>query len=180
MPVDTEFYWRVIPLSKYRSTQEVAFYAIPVLEMLKGLDLVLHENDAVSPGPVGDNPRPWYYHLQQLDNLIVTHGLRRVELYREGDAGTELFDVTPRSIVRFLTNSAGTVTGTEVLAEEPALLCWSIKVFHRIVSGREGSASVNLAVRLPEFSLKNNFDIYELDVKTGKFGVIREGFRDQT
>jgi hypothetical protein len=61
------------------------------------------------------------------------------------------------------------------------MLSWSTRVFHRIVSSPEkGSASFNIAIRGAEFDPKTNFDIYDLNPKTGVSRMIREGLLDQS
>ena len=51
----------------------------------------------------------------------------------------------------------------------------------RIVSDPvEGSASVNLATHYDGFDIETNFSIYDLDVETGAYHVIRRGSRDQS
>jgi hypothetical protein len=53
-------------------------------------------------------------------------------------------------------------------------------VFHLITSDPiEGSASVNLATHYEGFDIETNFSIYDLDVDTGEYKVIRKGSLDQ-
>jgi len=53
-------------------------------------------------------------------------------------------------------------------------------VFHRIRSDAEtGSHSVSLATHHPGFDIETNFSIYDLDVETGEFHVLRKGSKDQ-
>lgn len=59
------------------------------------------------------------------------------------------------------------------------MLVWPRNVFHRIVSGEEGSASLNFALRYPGFDIDTNFSVYDLDAATGRHEVIREGRLDQ-
>ena len=42
----------------------------------------------------------------------------------------------------------------------PAMIVWPSGVYHRIISGNEGSISINFATRTKEFDLENNFNIY--------------------
>lgn len=49
----------------------------------------------------------------------------------------------------------------------------------RIVSGKNGSTSVNLATHYKGFDIKTNFNIYDLNTKTGNYRLIREGYKDQ-
>ena len=55
------------------------------------------------------------------------------------------------------------------------MVVWPSGIFHRIISGSEGSISVNLATRNENFSLDDNFHIYDLNTETGAYPVIRDG-----
>ena len=59
------------------------------------------------------------------------------------------------------------------------MLVWPRGVFHRITSGEEGSITINLATHYEGFDIKTNFNIYNLDTKTGDYTVFRDGFKDQ-
>ena len=163
-------FYRIIPLQKLRRTPGVFFDNVPMasLPRIDAIDRVLHEKSAVSPGPVGEVSRPWYMHPHQADNLLVLYGTRQVDIYVE-EHGLVSFTVTANRIMQ----------GETVLLAEPAMLVWPCKVFHRIVSGPEGSASLNFAVHYDGFDLQTNFNIYDLDLATGAYRVIREGFKDQ-
>lgn len=161
--------YKIIPAEEFRNTKDVQFHTLPMLENLKGLDLVRHQADAISPGSVGDTEKPWYMHPNQIDNLIVFHGIRHVELYREDLGEIVRLDVTPDTIVK----------NGEVLYEGPAMLSWPTDTFHRITSGSDGSYSLNFAVREDDFDIKTNFNIFKLDTDTGQYEVVREGFKDQ-
>lgn len=168
---EVEGFYRIIPLIPLRRTPGVLFDNVP-MDLLAGIgaiDRVLHQSSAVSPGPVGETQRPWYMHPHQDDNLIVLFGRREVDIYHR-DHGRRSFTVTPESI----SGPAG-----ELVYDGPAMLVWPRFVFHRIVSGPEGSASLNFAVHHPGLDMKTNFNIYSLDENSGEFAVIREGFRDQ-
>ena len=52
-------------------------------------------------------------------------------------------------------------------------------IFHRIISGSEGSISINFATRTSKFDLADNFNIYDLNTNTGEYKVIRNGALDQ-
>ena len=52
-------------------------------------------------------------------------------------------------------------------------------IFHRIISGIEGSISVNFAVRNDKFDIKDNFNIYNLCTTTGNYELLRDGNDDQ-
>ena len=44
----------------------------------------------------------------------------------------------------------------------PAMIVWPAGIFHRIISGDEGSISINFSTRTNQFDLKDNFNIYDL------------------
>jgi hypothetical protein len=108
-------------------------------------------------------------HPHQDDNLIVLNGERRVEIYTKKHGRIESFEVTPDRILR----------NNEPVIDGPAMLVWPRGVFHRIESLDEGSASINFAVHYEGFDMRTNFSIYDLDLETDRFKVIREGFKDQ-
>ncbi|GAB6059531.1 hypothetical protein [Desulfonatronum parangueonense] len=163
-------FYRIIPLKQLRRTPGVSFDNVPMefLPRIDAIDRVIHEQDAVSPGPVEQVARPWYMHPSQDDNLIVLQGTRHVDIYLKAQ-GLCSFTVTPHQILQ----------DGKVLFDGPAMLVWPRFVFHRIISGPEGSASLNFAVHSPDLDMRTNFNIYDLDTETGAYRVIREGFRDQ-
>lgn len=163
--------YAVVPLTNFRNTPGVMFDFVPerLIPRISSIDRVIHANEAISPGPVGDVVRPWYMHPHQDDNLIVLYGKRHVELYTPVHGRVESFVVTPEVIER----------EGRVLYRGGAMLVWPRNVFHRIQSGEEGSASMNFAVHYEGFSIQTNFNIYGLDVDSGKFEVVRHGHEDQ-
>ncbi|MDZ7641120.1 MAG: hypothetical protein U5J62_03720 [Desulfurivibrio sp.] len=163
-------FYRIIPLQPLRRTPGVLFDNLPMafLPRIDAIDRVLHQGGAVSPGPVGGVERPWYMHLHQDDNLLVLFGRREVDIFVP-EHGRQSFTVTPEQILQ----------DGRVLYDGPAMLVWPRYVFHRIVSGPEGSASLNFAVHYPGLDMRTNFSIYNLDESSGEYKVIREGFRDQ-
>ncbi len=175
-----EAFFKIIPLKKFRKTNKVSFYNVPIVENMKSIDLVIHEQFAHSPGEIKGFKRPWYYHPAQIDNLFVTFGQRTVDLYKLGQ-GKEIltFQVDPYSIKQIYYSDNGDIEKTKTLIHEPAILHWESEVFHRVTTGEKGSASVNLAIHLPEFDLKTNFNIYNIDIKNQTFQVLRQGFKDQ-
>lgn len=164
-------FYKVIALKPFRRTAGVTFDILPksLVPKIDAVDRVIHKSSAVSPGPVGNVVEPWYMHPHQDDNLIVLQGTRHVEIYTREHGKIESFVITPDRIDH----------NNKLLYEGPGLLVWPRKVFHRIKSGSEGSASVNLATHYDGIDMKTNFNIYDLDIKTGKFKVIREGHLDQ-
>jgi hypothetical protein len=108
-------------------------------------------------------------HPYQDDNLMVLYGMRIVDIYTKKHGKIENFIVTPDKIIH----------NGELVFEGGAMLVWPKGVFHRIISGEDGSASINLATHYDGFNIKNNFNIYELCTETGTFQIIRDGFLDQ-
>lgn len=163
--------YRIIPLTPLRQTPRVTFDCLPrdLLPRIDAIDRVLHEGLATSPGPVAGVERPWYMHPCQDDNLIVLSGSRQVEIYTLEHGRIEEFVVTPHAISK----------NGEVVCRGGAMLVWPCRVFHRIRSGDNGSASLNFAVHYPGFDLRTNFNIYDLDPASGRFEVIRAGHLDQ-
>lgn len=163
--------YKIIEFITFRRTPNVLFDLIPMelFSHISAMDRVIHDKNAVSPGQVGDVERPWYMHHHQDDNLIVFSGKRYVELYNKEHGKIEKFIVTRDEIYH----------NNELVASGSVMLVWPRNVFHRIISGDDGSASLNVAVHYEGFDIKNNFDIYALDVKTGEYMVIRKGFEDQ-
>ncbi len=162
----------IIEMKLFRKTPGVVFDFFPIeaLPRIDAIDRVMHEKSAVSPGAVGNVQRPWYMHKNQADHLIVLQGQRTVQLYARDYGKIEEFVVTPYGIMQ----------NGDMVFEGGAVLCWPAHVFHRIVSGDEGSASINLAVHFDGFDINNNFDIYDLDTASGDYKVIRKGFEDQS
>lgn len=163
--------YTIIALKDFRHTPNVVFDVLPtkLIPRVDGLDRVIHTGPAISPGSVGDVKRPWYMHPAQWDNLFVLFGERHVELYTPEHGKVENFIVTPEYIEH---------NGKRVL-DGGGILIWSTYVFHRVQSGPEGSRSINLATREEGIDMRNNFDIYDLNVETGEYHVIREGYKDQ-
>ncbi len=163
--------YRATRLRTFRKTAGVLFDAVPMggFASIQAIDRVLHDRGAYSPGSVEGVERPWYMHAGQEDNLVVLAGFRDVELYRDGRLVR--FRVTPERIEK----------DGVLLADRAAMLSWPTYVFHRIISSPEkGSASINLAVRHPWFNLRTEFNIYDLDLETGRSRIAREGYLDQS
>lgn len=59
------------------------------------------------------------------------------------------------------------------------MIVWPAGIFHRIISGEEGSISINFATRTKNFSLDDNFNIYNVNLGTGEYHVIKDGSDDQ-
>lgn len=164
--------YKVVALQPFRKTAGVSFDILPknLIPKIDAVDRVIHKNGAVSPGPVEDIREPWYMHPNQDDNLIVLQGVRHVEIYTQAHGKIESFAVTPEFIEH----------NNKLLYEGAGLLVWPRGVFHRIKSGDAGSASINLATHYKGIDMRTNFNIYDLDIETGKFRVIRQGHLDQS
>ena len=163
--------YKIIDLKRFRETKGVRFDIMPeeLLKNVSGVDRVIHESNAISPGSIYGVERPWYMHPHQGDNLLVLHGERHVDLYSVEHGKVESFVVTNNEIYK----------NGELLLRGPAMLVWPPYVFHRVESKEQGSASLNFAYREEGFNIDNNFSIYDVDVETGEFRVIREGKEDQ-
>ena len=168
---EVERFWRIIKLKPFRRTEGVAFDILPMqyLPKVDGIDRVIHASAALSPGSIPGVERPWYCHPHQEDNLLVLQGVRMVDIYTLEHRRLEHFVVEPERVYH----------EDKLIYDGPAMLVWPTNVFHRIVSGKDGSASLNFAVRLPGFDIDTNFSVYDLDTATGEFRVIRKGSLDQ-
>lgn len=163
--------FKVIPLKVFRKTEGVVFDLVNMdhLPKIDGIDRVIHDENALSPGSIGEVQRPWYMHPHQEDNLLVLYGTRHVDLYTPEHGKIENFEISPHKIKR----------NGELIYDGGVVLSTSVNVFHRIRTGPEGSASLNFAVRHSKFDMKTNFNIYKLDTNTDQYEVIRKGFKDQ-
>ena len=61
----------------------------------------------------------------------------------------------------------------------PAIVVWPAGIFHRIISGVDGSISINFSTRTEKFNIKDNFNIYNLCTETGDYTLLKEGHEDQ-
>lgn len=163
--------YKIYRLDPLRKTPGVVFDTFPMdcITHIDAVDRVLHEHSAKSPGAVGSVERPWYMHTHQDDNLLVLAGTRFVEIYTPEHGKIESFTVTPNSVSK----------NGHLIYEGGAILVWPRYVFHRIISGEEGSASINLAAHYEGLDPETNFSIYDVNVETGEFRVIRKGVEDQ-
>jgi len=158
-----------------RRTQGVIFDEMVPSDIPKidGIDKVIHGPNSISPGPVEDaSPpckRPWYMHPGQDDNLMVLQGTRYIDIYCPARKTKASFIVTPDKIYK----------NDKLYYDGPAMVVWPAGIFHRIISGEEGSISLNFATRTHKFDLADNFNIYNLNTYTGEYSVIKDGFEDQ-
>ena len=163
--------YRLIPLRQLRRTAGVLFDEIVPSDIpsIQGIDRVIHKANGISPGPCEGVKRPWYMHPGQDDNLLVLQGERFIDIYCPKERKAASFIVTPDKVYK----------NDKLYCNQPAMVVWPAGIFHRIISGSEGSISINFATRRADFDLSNNFDIYDLDVKTGQYKVVRNGALDQ-
>jgi hypothetical protein len=167
--------YRIIPLRILRRTSGVKFDELVPSDIPKinGIDRVIHAPNSISPGPVDDvKPvvtRPWYMHTAQDDNLLVLQGTRYVDIYCPNRKEKASFIVSPDKIYK----------NDKLYYDGPAMVVWPAGVFHRIISGVDGSISVNFATRNKGFDLKDNFNIYSLCTTTGSYTLIKDGIEDQ-
>ena len=163
--------YRLFPLRLLRRTTGVLFDEIVPSDIPKisGIDRVIHGPNGISPGPIGPVKRPWYMHPGQDDNLMVLQGTRYVDIYCPIRKEKASFVITPEKVYK----------NNKLYYDHPAMIVWPAGVFHRIISGSDGSISVNLATRNSNFIMKDNFNIYDLDTDTGEYNVLRDGFQDQ-
>ena len=163
--------YRLIPLRNLRRTKGVKFDEIVPSDIPKihGIDRVIHGPISISPGPVDNEKRPWYMHTGQDDNLMVVQGTRYIDIYCPKRKEKASFIVTPDKIFK----------NDKLYYDGPAMIVWPAGIFHRIISGEEGSISINFATRTKEFSLEDNFNVYNLNQHTGEYSILKDGVEDQ-
>ena len=163
--------YRIIPLRILRRTTGVKFDEMVPSDIpnIHGIDRVIHGPNSISPGPVNNVNRPWYMHTGQDDNLMVLQGTRYVDIFEPKSKQKASFIITPEKVFK----------NDKLYYDGPAMIVWPSGVFHRIISGDEGSISVNFATRNNNFNIKDNFNIYSLDTDTGYYELLKDGSEDQ-
>jgi hypothetical protein len=167
--------YRIIPFRTLHRTAGVQFDEIAKSDIprINGIDRVIHGPNSISPGPVNDSVvpvhRPWYMHKGQDDNLLVLQGTRYVDIFNAKTREKASFVVTPNEIYK----------NDKIYFKGPAMVVWPAGIFHRIISGEEGSISVNFATRNKNFDIEDNFNIYNLCTTTGDYYLLKEGVEDQ-
>lgn len=167
--------YRLIPLRNLRRTAGVKFDEIVPSDIPKihGIDRVLHGANSISPGSIEDTippiKRPWYMHPAQDDNLLVLQGTRYVDIFDTKTLTKASFIVTPDKIYK----------NEKLYFDGSAMIVWPAGIFHRILSGQEGSISINFSTRHKNFNINDNFNIYNLCTTTGEYNIIKEGHEDQ-
>ena len=167
--------YRIIPLRILRRTKGVKFDEMVPSDIPKidGIDRVIHGPNSISPGPVEDAPvpikRPWYMHPGQDDNLLVLQGTRYIDIFDAKTVSKASFIVTPDKVYK----------NDKLYFDGPAMVVWPAGIFHRIISGVEGSISVNLSTRTNKFDIRDNFNIYNVCTQSGDYQLLKEGHEDQ-
>ena len=167
--------YRLIPLRVLRQTVGVKFNEMPRSDIPKidGIDQVFHGPNSISPGSIEDTTvpvkRPWYMHPGQDDNLMVLSGTRYVDIFCPKKKQLASFVITPDKIYK----------NDKLYYNGPALVVWPAGIFHRIISGDEGSISLNFATRNKKYNIDDNFNIYSLNTYTGEYHCVRDGSEDQ-
>jgi hypothetical protein len=167
--------YRIIPLRMLRRTRGVMFDEMVPSDIprIQGIDRVIHGPNSISPGPVEDSPvpvkRPWYMHPGQDDNLLVLQGTRYIDIFDPKTKTKASFIVSPDKVYK----------NDKLYYDGPAMVVWPAGIFHRIISGIDGSISVNFATRTEKFDLKDNFNIYNLCTTTGDYQLLKDGSDDQ-
>jgi hypothetical protein len=167
--------YRLIPLRILRRTTGVKFDEIVPSDIpnIDGVDRVIHGPNSISPGPIEDSTppvkRPWYMHPGQDDNLMVLQGTRYVDIFNPSNKEKASFIITPDKVYK----------NDKLYYDGPAMIVWPAGIFHRIISGEEGSISINFSTRTKMFDIKDNFNVYDLNIFSGEYRIIKDGFEDQ-
>jgi|TARA_B110000285_G_C15140069_1_gene630117 hypothetical protein len=171
----TSVLYRLFPMRILRRTSGVKFdEMVPSdIPIIHGIDRVIHGPNSISPGPVEDSTvpvkRPWYMHSGQDDNLMVLQGTRYVDIFNPNTKEKASFIISPEKVYK----------NDKLYYDGPAMVVWPAGIFHRIISGDEGSISINFATRTNKFDINDNFNIYDLNLYTGEPRVIKHGDEDQ-
>tara|TARA_B110000116_G_C16800349_1_gene569982 strand:- start:7103 stop:7678 length:576 start_codon:yes stop_codon:yes gene_type:complete len=171
----TSVLYRLFPMRILRRTSGVKFdEMVPSdIPIIHGIDRVIHGPNSISPGPVEDSTvpvkRPWYMHSGQDDNLMVLQGTRYVDIFNPNTKEKASFIISPEKVYK----------NDKLYYDGPAMVVWPAGIFHRIISGDEGSISINFATRTNKFDINDNFNIYDLNLYTGEHRVIKHGDEDQ-
>lgn len=102
-------------------------------------------------------------HRGQSDHLMVLQGERLVELYCSSKNTLVRFRLTPNEIFKEET----------LLYEGAYILSWPPEIFHRIVTVRGGSISVNFVTYISDVNFEHNFGVYDVNTTNGSFMLIR-------
>ena len=100
---------------------------------------------------------------------MVVQGTRYIDIYCPKRKEKASFIVTPDKIFK----------NDKLYYDGPAMIVWPAGIFHRIISGEEGSISINFAFSQKEFSLEDNFNVYNLNIHSGEYSILKDGSDDQ-
>ena len=103
-------------------------------------------------------------HTGQDDNLMVVQG---TEVYRY------ILSLKEKEKASFIVTPDKIFKNDKLHYDGPAMIVWPAGIFHRIISGEEGSISINFATRTKDFSLEDNFNVYNLNQHTGEYSIKR-------
>ena len=97
----------------------------------------------------------------------------------QGERFVDIFCPTHKTAASFIVTPDKVYKNNKLYHDSPAMVVWPAGIFHRIVSGGEGSISVNFSTRRKGFHLDDNFNVYDLCTRTGDYRLIRDGKDDQ-
>ena len=100
---------------------------------------------------------------------MVLQGTRYIDIYCPKKKEKASFIVTPDKVYK----------NDKLYYDGSAMVVWPAGIFHRIISGEEGSISINFSTRTNKFNLDDNFNIYNLNTYSGTYTVIKDGIEDQ-
>tara|TARA_Y100000389_G_scaffold195562_1_gene227149 strand:- start:1512 stop:2108 length:597 start_codon:yes stop_codon:yes gene_type:complete len=154
---------KLIPLRALRQSPPKYGIIPSDIPKIDSINKITHSPNSNSPESVKHVTRPWYKHQTQDDNLLILQGTRYVDLYESTGHTKASFIITPDKVYK----------DDKLYYDGPAILGWRAGVFHRITSGEEGSISINFVTQTNLEGDFKNFNIYDLDVETGKFNSIK-------
>jgi hypothetical protein len=163
--------YRILPLRILQRTNGVQLDEVVPSDIPKmnGIDRMIHGPNSLSPGSIKNCKRPWYMHKYQDDHLLVVQGTRYVDIYCPETRVKSMFIITPNKIYK----------NHKLYVDSPAIIVWPAGIFHRMISGKEGSISINFATRKPEYDIRDSLNMYHLDTTTGEYFLLKRDSIDQ-
>lgn len=157
--------FQVIPLRSLKHNANIQTHDIFPFDRIRidCVERVIHHDYTISPESCQGILRPWSMHRGQSDHLMVLQGERLVELYCPSKKQSVCFRLTPNKIFK----------GETLLYEGAYILSWPPEIFHRIVTKKGGSISVNFTTYTTDINFENNFGVYDVNTTTGSFMLIR-------
>ena len=95
------------------------------------------------------------------------------------DRYVDIYDPKTKNKASFVITPDKVYKNNKLYYDGPAMVVWPAGIFHRIITGEEGSISINLATRTQNFDLETNFNIYKLNTNTGEKELLKQGVDDQ-